>query len=294
VEEIMDYAALLKRTWEITWKHKILWVFGLFASCSGQSYQFNASGPSRSIQYEFGPGELPQMERFFEQYGEELLVGVSVLFLCMCLLLLISWVLGALAQGGLVAGFSMAQEGQQVDFRSVWDQATNFFWRILVINLIPLGLGLLAIVLIVISFGLCALPLICLAIPIALVVSVFVKLSTNAVVVEDLTVGEAIEKAWLIMQTQLGELVVVGLLLIVAGVLASLLIGAPFLLTAAPLIVGWATGQQETVRTGATFLIVCGVLYIPVMIAFNAVLSTFTNGAWTLAYRRWAGKDTGV
>lgn len=287
----MDYAALLKRTWEITWKHKILWVFGLFASCSGQSYQFNASGPSRSVQYEFGPGEFPQMQRFFEQYGQEIAAGVAILFLCMCLLLLVSWVLGALAQGSLIAGFSMAQEGQAINFKSVWDQGVKFFWRILVINLIPLGLGLVAIVLAVISFGLCILPLICLALPIALVVAVFVKLSANAVVVEDLTVGEAIEKAWLIMQTQLGELVVVGLLLVVAGVVASLLIGAPFLLTAAPLVVGWATGQQDAIRTGATFLIVCGVLYIPVMITLNAVLSTFTNGAWTLAYRRWAGKD---
>lgn len=288
----MDYAALLKRTWEITWKHKILWVFGLFASCSGQSYQFNASGPSRSIQYEFGPGEYPQMQRFFEQYGQEIVAGVAILFMCMCLLLLVSWVLGALAQGGLVAGFSMAQEGQAIDFKSVWDQGVKYFWRVLVINLIPLGLGLVAFVLIIISFGLCALPLICLAIPIALVVSVFVKLSTNAVVVEDLTIGEAIEKAWQIMQTRLGELVVVGLLLIVAGVVASLLIGAPFLFTAAPLVVGWATGQQDAIQTGATFLIICGVLYIPVMIALNAVLSTFTNGAWTLAYRRWVGKDT--
>jgi hypothetical protein len=287
----MDYAALLKRTWEITWKHKILWVFGLFAGCSGQSYQFNASGPSRSIQYEFGPGEFPQLQRFFEQYSSEIATGAAILVLCMCLLLLVSWVLGALAQGGLVAGFSMAQESQAIDFKSVWDQGVKFFWRILIINFIPLALGLLALVLVIISFGLCLLPLICLAIPIALVVSVFVKLSITAVVVEDLTVGEAVEKAWQIMQTQLGELVVVGLLLIVAGVVASLLIGAPFLLTAAPLVAGWVTGQQETIQTGATFLLICGLLYIPVMIVFNAVLSTFTNGAWTLAYRRWVGKD---
>ena len=124
-----------------------------------------------------------------------------------------------------------------------------------------------------------------------LVVAVFLKLATNAVVIEDLTVGEAIEKAWMIMQTQLGELVVVGLILVVAGVVASLLIGAPFLLTAAPLMVGWATGQQDAIRTGATFLLICGLVYIPVMITLNAVLSTFTNGAWTLAYRRWVGKD---
>jgi hypothetical protein len=290
-EDIMDYAALLKRAWDVTWNHKILWVFGLFAGCSSQSFQFNASGSSDSINYQFGPGEFPQIGRFLQQYREELAIGFGVLLLCMCLLMLASWILGALAQGGLIAGFSMAHDEHPVNFKTAWDQGVRFFWRILIINLIPLALGILVLLIVVGSFGLCVLPLICLAIPIALAVAALLKLASNAVVIEDLTVGEAIDKAWKIMQTQLGDLVVLGLILIVVGFIASLLIGAPFLLTAAPFLVGLVSGQQETIRTGIGFLVVCGALYIPVMIVLNALLSTFTNGAWTLAYRRWAGVD---
>lgn len=290
----MDYPALLRRAWELTWKHKILWVFGLFASCSGQNFQFNFSGPSNSIRYEFGQGELDQATRFFQQYGQEILAGFAVFFLCMCLLVLAFWAIGALAQGSLIAGFSMAHEGSIVTFNTAWEQGVRFFGRILVINLIPLVLVLLAMVLVVLSLGVCALPLICLALPIALAVSVLVKLAANAAVVEDLSVGEAVERAWQIMQTQLGELLVVGLILVVVGFIASLLIGAPFLLTAAPFLTGMLIGTEEAVRTGTGFLIACGALYLPVMILLNAVLSTFTNGAWTLAYRRWAGLDQTV
>lgn len=288
----MDYAALLKRAWELTWNHKILWVFGLFAGCSGQNFQFNASGSSNSFRYEFGPGEFPQLQRFFQQYGDEIFYGLGLLFVCMCILMLATWVISTLAQGGLIAGFSMAHEGRPVALRTAWDQGVKFFWRILIINLLPLVLLFLVMLIAVGSFGLCLLPMVCLAIPIALAVAALLKLATNAVVIEDLSIGEALDKAWQIMQTQIGELIVLGLILIVLGFIASIVVGAPFLLTAAPFFVGLITGQQETIRTGVGFLVVCGALYIPIMIIINAVLSTFTNGAWTLAYRRWAGLET--
>ena len=30
----MNFGEVLSRAWQITWKHKILWLFGLLASCS--------------------------------------------------------------------------------------------------------------------------------------------------------------------------------------------------------------------------------------------------------------------
>jgi hypothetical protein len=32
----MDYGEVLTRAWQIIWKHKVLWIFGIFAGCSGQ------------------------------------------------------------------------------------------------------------------------------------------------------------------------------------------------------------------------------------------------------------------
>ena len=31
----MDFGEVLTKTWKIIWKYKILWLFGIFASCSG-------------------------------------------------------------------------------------------------------------------------------------------------------------------------------------------------------------------------------------------------------------------
>ena len=30
----MDFGEILSRAWQIIWKHKILWVFGILAGCS--------------------------------------------------------------------------------------------------------------------------------------------------------------------------------------------------------------------------------------------------------------------
>ena len=53
----MDYAGILKRAWNVTWNHKILWLFGLFAGASagvnGNSFNtssFNNGGSTTSAQ----------------------------------------------------------------------------------------------------------------------------------------------------------------------------------------------------------------------------------------------------
>ncbi len=31
----MDFGEVFSKAWKIIWKYKILWLFGIFASCSG-------------------------------------------------------------------------------------------------------------------------------------------------------------------------------------------------------------------------------------------------------------------
>jgi hypothetical protein len=61
----MDFGYVLKRAWEIIWKFKVLWIFGILASCG----QASGSGGSNSG-YRFSSQESnfsPQIERFFNQ-----------------------------------------------------------------------------------------------------------------------------------------------------------------------------------------------------------------------------------
>ena len=50
----MDYAEILKKAWNIIWKHKILWLFGLLAGSaigSGQGLSYRFSSQDRIQQF---------------------------------------------------------------------------------------------------------------------------------------------------------------------------------------------------------------------------------------------------
>ena len=41
-----DFGGTLRRAWQITWKHKILWLFGLLSALAGGRANLNFRGPS--------------------------------------------------------------------------------------------------------------------------------------------------------------------------------------------------------------------------------------------------------
>ena len=51
-----NFGEILTRAWQIIWKHKILWIFGILASCGRSSGNFNSSRGSRG---NGGAGGLP-------------------------------------------------------------------------------------------------------------------------------------------------------------------------------------------------------------------------------------------
>ena len=61
----MDFGYVLKRAWQIIWKFKVLWIFGILASCG----QAGSSGGSNSG-YRFSSQDInigPQIEGFFNR-----------------------------------------------------------------------------------------------------------------------------------------------------------------------------------------------------------------------------------
>ena len=85
----MDYGKILSRAWQIFWKYKILWVFGILASCSanrGSSPNFNYSLSSGDFS-DFPPGEMPQFHYFYrffevtEDYWGLIFLGLFLLAL---------------------------------------------------------------------------------------------------------------------------------------------------------------------------------------------------------------------
>jgi len=66
----MDYGEVLSKAWQITWKYKVLWIFGILAGCGGQfgNNSFNYSlggdgGPGPS-----GPSDIPNLPPGLRQF----------------------------------------------------------------------------------------------------------------------------------------------------------------------------------------------------------------------------------
>ena len=104
---------------------------------------------------------------------------------------------------------------------------------------------------------------------------------------------EAIGRGWSVVRENLGNMVVMGLILIIGGVVISFVIGIPLFLALAPFfasIFGTAsTGSEEYLFGGLGITLLCFVLYLPVLLLLGGILRAYLESAWTLTFIRLTG-----
>ena len=315
----MDFGAVLKKAWEITWKNKGLWILGILAGCSASGRGNNGQAASGFRGYNFGGGELPggrlpegqfqgppELERFFSRIDEGTWIAVALAVLGVILVLaLVFLVLGVIGQGGLIAGFARADEGQAVAVGEAFNLGMQNFWKLLGIRVvvwliglvvgITVAIGLVAVAIGTLGIGLLILlPLICVLaivlIPLAWGVDAYIILAMVAAVEEGVGVFDAFRKAWETVRANLGPVIVMALILILGGGIFSAVLGVPFIGVVVPAILGFALGSETSIYSGLAVSGLCLVVAIPIFIVLIGVLTTYTTGAWTLTYRRLIGK----
>src|SRR4030095_10903198 len=80
-----NFGEVLSRAWQIIWKHKVLWIFGIFAGCSrgSSSFRGNSSGGGSG-----SGGQLPpELMRIFQVIQQNLVTFIVV----GCILVLLIW-----------------------------------------------------------------------------------------------------------------------------------------------------------------------------------------------------------
>ena len=292
----MDISVIFKRAWEITWKHKGLWVLGILANCSGGGSQ-GSSNISRIPEYNVGGGEFPQIERWLQSIPEETWVAIGIAVVCGLLLLaLVFWVLAAIGNGGLIAGFQMAETGETVTLASAFQQGIRYFWKLLVIQLIlglaslvvfaPVIIGMVLLTILTLGIGLiCLIPLICLLVPMGITISIYTLLTQIALIVEELDIAAAFRRAWEVFRSNPGQVIVMGLILGVGGFVIGLILAIPFVLMVLPFVVGLIVGTDTSSLAGLSVTIIGILLYLPVLLVAGGIMRTFIAGSWTLTYR---------
>ena len=305
----MDYGAILTKAWHITWKYKVLWIFGILAGCGNTSAQSNfsfggqdGSGPSA------GPQNLPpELERFlgpfnsfFNQLGEGELLAIGIVAAIIGLIFtVLILLLSTVGRIGLVRGALLADTGAEtLSFGELFESVRPFFWRVLGLNVLLFVvfaimaaiLGVAGVVFVTLTLGIgliCLLPLICLLVPAAWLVSLVIEQANIALIVDDLSISESLQRGWDVFRQNQGAIIIMGLILTVGiGLLGGFVIALPLSIIGLPVMAAIFSDSQTAVTAGLVIGGICLVLFIPILIVLSGVLQTYIRTAWTLTYLR--------
>lgn len=294
----MDFGEVLSKAWQIIWKHKVLWIFGILASCSGGSSASSNSGWRSSM--EQNGWDYQPMINNIPEWQIALIVGIILLAVLFLVVLVIF--LSTIGRVGMIRGTVQADRGaDRLAFGELFSGSLPYFWRVFGLNLI-VGLAFaLAVIIVVVPLAIsiiglvCLIPLICLLVPIGWFVSVLTEQANIAIVTENLSLMDGLKRGYEVLRANLGPIIVMWLILVLGvSLVGGLIIGIPIALIVGPAVIGAFSGNETALGGGLLVTGLCLVAYLPVMIVANGILQSFIRSAWTLTYLRLTGKRPAV
>lgn len=303
----LDFGGLLTRAWGITWKHRVLWIFGILASLgrggggsSGGSSGFDGNGQS-PITPDGNFNLPPELERFLGANGEGAILGVIIGLMCLGLLLaVVLIVLQTLGTGGLIGGIEKADATGSVTFGEAWGLATSKFLRLLGLTLIIAIVSFVAALIVIVPSALlavatlgigllCLFPVICVFAIALMLLGLIVQFAQIGVVVDDLSVFDALRRGWELFRANLANVIILAVIIGVIAAIIGVVVALPLAFTIFPVVAGmagFATENQALAAGGIGLALVCFCLYLPVLLVATGILQTWTTAAFTLAYKQ--------
>jgi hypothetical protein len=285
-----NFGEVLSRAWQIIWKHKVLWIFGIFAGCArGGGGGGGGAGGSRPG----GNQSFPQLQRTLEQFAQW--VGdhpwVVVLFVVLVVVLIvISIFLGTIGRIGLIRGTYQAEQGaERLVFGELFSGSTPYFWRVLGLALLVGLIGFLIFIPFllfgVLTAGIgfvCLLPLLCILIPVLWAVSVVIEQANVAIVLENLGITDGLRRGWEVVRANAGPIILMALILFVGSAVVGFVLAIPVIAAVLPFVFGAASNSRGAILTG----LLCFAAYLPVLIVLGGILTAYVQTAWALTYMR--------
>ncbi len=322
----MELGEVLSKAWKIIWKNKVMWIFGILASCSQNSGGGGGGGSNSSMNYNlpgnqngitngngpFSNGQFPELEEFFKNFekltdtANGAMPDIGIIIGLLCLVLFFSLILvmvGTMGRIGLIRGTVLAEAGHEpLRFGQVWGESTPFFGRAFLLNLLYGLAATVAVILLIIplllltvgTFGIglvCLLPLICLLVPVGMALNVLIEQANIALVVEDLGLLDAVKRGWSVCRENLGPVAVVALIVIIGGGIVGIIISLPLVFLVIPVAMMGVSNDQSTQTTmlGLVGVMLC--CLTPLVIFLQGVLQSYIGSIWTLVFLRLTGKQ---
>lgn len=287
-----DFGEVLTRAWQITWRHKILWVFGLLSMVIGLLFLPLGFAPAFSIF--MAEGEIP--------FWIDKPAYIFVFFGVFVLMMVASFFIGALTQAAISVGVLRAErEDEKLSFSEILRASLPYFWRFTGIIALLMGgvflvmFGIFAIqgLVSLLTFGLgtmCLVPLQFLMYPLMIVVYAWQEQALASIVVDDLSVLEAAKRGWQVFRKNMLPVVLITLILYLGVGMLSGFISIPLMI---PFFAVPFAFIEEFENTRAVIIAasLCLVVYIPVLAVFQSGILTYMKSGWMLTYLRLTQKS---
>jgi len=300
----MDYGKILTRAWQITWRWKVLWIFGFLASL-GSGGGSGGGGGNGMNNGSRGAGNFPNFDMSPE------IGGLLIALICVALIIgIILWVLSIISRGALIAGVQQVEDEGQTSFGSAWRVGLSRFWTIFGVGFLA-ALPILIIVLVLIGVGIavavgagynftndmsdralgiilpalaCLIPLACVTVVLAVVLGQIQLYAERAAILEGKGWIDAFKRGWQVLKTNLGPTIVFWLIfLVIGGVLLAIVAGG-ILALALPAVALFGNNNPNALAV----VTMCGgaLIGFVILAVVGAIVQTFTSTTWTLVYRQ--------
>jgi hypothetical protein len=298
----MNYGEVLTRAWKIVWKYKVLWIFGILASCGT-----GGSGGGNNFSYQFSNGDLPpQFQQFFNNSGQffnDFWWVIGLLICLTCVLVMVAIFLSTIGRIALIKGTLRAETGaERLGFIDLFNESTPYFWRVFGLSILLFFVFFVAVMFGVLifmaaamaTFGIaliCLLPLCCLMIPVMWAVSVILEQAYIAIVAEDRGVIEGLTRGWDVVKSHWEPMLIMALILIFGGAIVGFIIAIPLFIILFPLffMMGITSGgNMAPLAVGG----ICFLIYLPVLILAGGIIKAYIQSAWTLTFLRVTGSGS--
>ena len=305
-----NFGEVLNRAFQISWRYKVLWVFGILAGCNrGATYVSSdfedlwgrgIASVSLNLQSLF----FALLDAFVGRNISKIAVIFGVTFLMVWLVMTSASMIGRI---GLISGtFQVDNAIETVYFENLFKDGKSYFWRVFGLSVLVGIPALIAFAILLarwfllfiagIAFDggdssslgrmfLTVLSCSCLFIPVKFVVDLIVRQAHNAIVLENLHVLSAIRRGWNVFSKNLGLMILIAILLIVIGLVVGSIIAIPLAMIVVPFTLAFRVWEGQSGLT----LILLGLqtaVVVPVTLALNGIWCSFREAVWTLTYLR--------
>lgn len=284
----IDLGAILTRAWQITWKHKVLWVISMLPLLI--TFLFLPIWLAVAFSDNFDPDRI-------EAWVENPIVIIVGIILYV-LFIGGSVILQVLSRSAVTLGiYRVETEGQAVSFMGLLRDGSQYFWRILG-TILLIGLGLAAFFLIffgcaavlsAVTMGLamlCIQPLFLLMAPLIWMVMALMEQAEAAVIADGMNVTDAIQRGYQLIRSNVGSYILLTLVLYLGlGILTSFIF-VPFMIPMFLFMIrsmeSGAPDFNNIMRMQAIF----GVVLFPLISVVQSFVLTYMKAALTVTYLR--------